>query len=141
MKPRQSMPLTLPLSPSTGGEGMKEKSVVVLVTCPRTKFAERLAHGLIQENLAACVNLTAVRSVYRWKGKIEDDRETLLIIKTTLQKFPLLRRYVVGRHPYKVPEIIALPIAQGHAPYLEWVCASVSNAEERLLRRPPASSQ
>ena len=114
---------------STFGDKRSNSVCLVLVTSPRGRAAERLARGLIQENLAACVNRLPVDSTYRWQGKIETAKESLLLIKTTFGRFPHLQRYVRSHHPYTVPEIIALPVTRGWARYLEWVCASVSSVK------------
>ena len=96
--------------------------VVVLVTCPSPAVARRLARRLVADRVAACVNLVpSVESTFRWQGKIERCRETLLIIKTTAAGFERLRRAILRLHPYDVPEIIALPVVAGHPPYLRWV--------------------
>jgi len=101
--------------------------VVVLVTCPTGATARRLARHVVQRRLAACVNIVPlVHSVYRWKGKIERSREVLLVMKSTAARFPALQRGILARHPYDVPEIIALPLIAGHLPYLAWVRQSVT---------------
>ena len=98
------------------------KVIVVFVTCPTAIVARRLARRLIERRLAACVNaVPAVESTFRWQGTIEQCRETLLIIKTAAARFERLRRAIKDLHPYDVPEIIALPVVAGYAPYLEWV--------------------
>lgn len=104
------------------------RALVVLVTCPSKAQARRLARALVTGRVAACVNILpgAVSSIYRWNGKTEQARETLLIIKTTARRFDALRRAIAALHPYQVPEIIALPITAGHPPYLAWVGRSVS---------------
>jgi periplasmic divalent cation tolerance protein len=97
--------------------------IVVLMTCGTAAEAARIARSLVERRIAACVNIlrSPVRSVYRWKNKIETARERLLVIKTSRQKFPQLCAHVKRLHSYAVPEIIALPIAEGSAPYLRWV--------------------
>ncbi len=96
--------------------------IVVFVTCSSKEEASKIAHSLVQERLAACVNiLSPIRSIYRWEGKICDDEEWLLIIKTQKQKFEELEKKVRSLHSYSVPEIIALPIIQGSSSYLEWL--------------------
>lgn len=96
--------------------------IVAFVTAPSPETAERLARALVSERLAACVNLIAgVRSVYRWKGEICDDPEVLLVIKTSKEKFDQLKARVLELHEYEVPEVIALPIVDGHAEYLSWL--------------------
>jgi periplasmic divalent cation tolerance protein len=95
--------------------------IVVLVTCPPDR-AESLARSVVEERLVACVNiLGGVRSIYTWQGKICDDGEALLVLKTRLPLFEQLRARVATLHPYDIPEIIALPILAGHPPYLQWL--------------------
>jgi periplasmic divalent cation tolerance protein len=94
---------------------------VVYVTAPPAE-AETLAQVMVEQQVAACVNIIPmVRSIYRWKGEICNDGEALLVIKTTAARLQQLETLVVEHHPYEVPEIIALPIAEGHAPYLRWI--------------------
>ncbi len=102
-------------------------ALVVLVTVPSVEVADRIADAVVGEGLAACVNvLGEVRSIYRWKGAIEREREILLVVKTTRDAFERLRARVLALHPYEVPEVVALPVAAGHAPYLDWIAASVT---------------
>ena len=106
---------------------MRTDCIVVFVTCPNRAIARRIATALVTRRLAACVNLLPViESTFRWQGKIDRCREALLVIKTTRPRFAALRRAVVGLHPYDVPEVIALPVVDGHPPYLTWVRRSVS---------------
>jgi len=108
---------------------MRGTGLVVLVTCPSQASARRLAAHLIRSRVAACVNVIGqVESLFWWKGKSESAREYLLMIKTSRSRFEALRRTVVAHHPYDVPEVIALPIAAGHAPYLVWIQRSVRAA-------------
>jgi periplasmic divalent cation tolerance protein len=101
-------------------------ALVVLVTVPNAETADKIAEALVGERLAACVNVVGgVRSIYRWKGVVERDQELLCVCKTTRAAFERLRARVVELHPYELPEVIALPIELGHAPYLEWITASV----------------
>lgn len=101
--------------------------LVLLVTAPEGAPAETLARALVAEGLAACVNrVPGVQSTYRWEGQVRDDRETLLVIKTTAPAYPALERRIRELHPYDVPEVIALPIALGSEPYLSWLDASVT---------------
>jgi periplasmic divalent cation tolerance protein len=102
-------------------------AVCVLVTMPDRDQALAMARVLVGERLCACVNVTGeIRSVYRWKDAVQDDPEVLCVIKTTRAGFEALRARVVSLHPYEVPEVIALPVEVGHAPYLEWLAASVT---------------
>lgn len=101
-------------------------ALVVLVTVPNAESADKLAEALVGERLAACVNIVAgVRSIYRWQDAIERDAELLCVCKTTRAAFERLRARVVELHPYEVPEVVALPIEAGNAPYLAWIMASV----------------
>jgi len=101
--------------------------VVVLVTCPSQTLGKRLARALVQERLAACVNvIPGVTSIYRWEGKICQDTEALLVIKTLRMRLPVLIRRIKALHPYSVPEVIALPLVGGLASYLSWVRDSTS---------------
>jgi periplasmic divalent cation tolerance protein len=100
--------------------------MVVLVTVPNAEVAAQIAEALVGEELAACVNvLPAMSSTYRWRGKVEHADEQLCLIKTTAEVFEAVRARVVALHPYEVPEVVALPIVSGHAPYLDWIAASV----------------
>lgn len=98
---------------------------VVYVTVPLER-AQEIARALVDRRVCACVNvLPAVRSFYRWKGAVEDDTEALLVIKTSVEGFEPLRAAVVELHPYEVPEVLAVPVTNGHAPYLDWVRGEV----------------
>ena len=97
------------------------KNIVVFVTCP-VDGAGDLATALVKSRLAACVNIIGeVRSIYSWKGEVCDDPEAMMVIKTRGDRFEALRQKVVELHPYDVPEVVALPIVAGHAPYLQWL--------------------
>jgi len=101
------------------------EALVVLVTAPDVEQAERLARALVEEGACACVNLVpGVRSIYRWKGEVEAAAEVLCVIKTTRERVAALTARVAALHPYEVPEVLALPVEAGHAPYLEWLAAS-----------------
>ena len=103
------------------------KCVVVLVTCPTRALARRIARTLVTRRLAACVNVVpGVESTFQWKGKIDRSPEVLLLIKTTRRRFSSLAKALTRLHPYDVPEVIAVPVTAGTAPYLRWVARSVS---------------
>lgn len=96
--------------------------VVVLVTGPDVETLARLGRAVVDERLAACVNLMGgVRSIYRWRGAVEDDAEALAIFKTTAERLGSLERRITELHPYDVPEVVALPVAGGSSAYLSWV--------------------
>lgn len=96
------------------------------MTAGSSEEAARLAESLVEKHLAACVQiLPGIESVYRWQGKVERQREVLLIAKTTSAKFEALEKEVRALHSYETPEIVALQITGGSGPYLEWLKASV----------------
>lgn len=98
--------------------------VVVFSTFPTADKAAEVARTLVTEGLAACANLVGpVRSIYRWQNQLQDDTETLAVIKTTRETFDAMKARLVELHPYEVAEVIALPVEAGHAPYLDWVAA------------------
>jgi uncharacterized protein involved in tolerance to divalent cations len=105
--------------------------LLIYVTCESEGSARQIATALVQEQLAACVNiLPNIQSVYRWKGKLETANEYLLIIKSQQEAFAALRERVCKLHPYELPEIIAVPIVAGLEPYLNWITESVTHHEE-----------
>jgi len=96
--------------------------IIVLVTCGSEEEVLKIANTLVEEHLAACANLVApIRSIYRWEGKIWDEKEWLLIIKTQKDRFEELEKKVKSLHSYSVPEIISLPIVEGSSAYLNWI--------------------
>ena len=96
--------------------------IVVLSTCASPEDAARIARSLVEKKLAACVNvMPAVRTFYRWQGAIEDDQESLLVIKSSRGLFDQLRVEIEKLHSYEVPEVIAVPIVDGSEGYLEWL--------------------
>lgn len=99
--------------------------LIVLVTAPGNDEAATMASALVQERLAACVNiLPGVRSFYRWEGKVQDDPEVMMVIKTRRTLISKLEAHIKELHPYDVPEFVAMDIAHGSAEYLGWLAAS-----------------
>jgi periplasmic divalent cation tolerance protein len=98
------------------------KNIVVLITAPSAEEAAKIAKVLVEERLAACANIVKdIRSVFRWEGKIEDDSEALIVLKTREALFEDLEKRVRELHSYSVPEVIALPIVKGSEAYLKWL--------------------
>ena len=107
---------------------MSDDAIVVFMTAANGEEATRLAEMLVGAHLAACVQiLPEMESVYRWQGKIERQSEVLLIAKTTRGKFDDLEREVRALHSYDTPEIVAVPIVAGSAPYLEWLAKAAGS--------------
>jgi periplasmic divalent cation tolerance protein len=124
-------PLDVAGSPSLRGgrsEGRPADAVrVALSTAPDAEAAERIARALVQERLAACVNLVGgVRSIYRWQGAVEDAAEVLLVIKTCAERVATLTDRLRALHPYELPELVVLPAAGGLPAYLDWVIAETA---------------
>lgn len=106
-------------------EPVAAQVLIVHCTCPPA-HADTLARTLVDAQVAACVSaLPGVRSTYRWQGQVCQDDEVLLLIKTTAARFEALRETLLAHHPYELPEILAVPVAAGHAAYLDWVGACV----------------
>jgi periplasmic divalent cation tolerance protein len=102
--------------------------LVVLCTVGKVEDAEWMAREVVERHLAACVNvLPPMTSVYRWKGEIERTEEVLMVIKTTADRFDALREAILSMHNYELPEVIAIQITAGHAPYLAWLDAAVGD--------------
>jgi periplasmic divalent cation tolerance protein len=97
-------------------------AIVMLVTAPDEKIAAALARDLVEQRLAACVNLiSAVRSIYRWKAEICDEGETLMVVKTSAHRASAVEQRISEKHPYETPEVIALEITGGQTDYLAWL--------------------
>jgi periplasmic divalent cation tolerance protein len=103
--------------------------IVVLVTVGSRSEGDRIAEALVGEQLAACVNIVGpIRSVYRWEQRIEHDEELLLVIKTRAALFAAIAARITALHSYQTPEVIALPITAGSAPYLDWLLGATTAA-------------
>lgn len=99
---------------------------VCYVTAPDENIAKKLSHEIVEKQLAACVNIVpSITSVYSWEGKINEDSETLLIIKTRKSRVDDLSEYIRNNHPYSVAEVISVPIENGNRPYLDWIGKSL----------------
>ena len=101
---------------------------IVLCTCPSKEIAQNIAVSIVEEQLAACVNIIAnIQSVYRWNGEVNIDNEVQLVIKTSSALFKKLSTKIELLHPYEVPEIISLDLTQGNQAYLDWLKDSLVN--------------
>ena len=101
---------------------MTSEPIVVFVTCGSEEEGLKIANALVEGRLAACANLISpVRSIYRWEGKIWNEKEWLLILKTQKERFGELEKKVRSLHSYSLPEIISLPISDGSSSYLKWI--------------------
>ena len=100
--------------------------IVILSTCSTEEEADRLARLLLDNHLAACVSvIPQIRSLYHWKGAIESARECLLLIKSSRELFDAVRVRVEAAHSYEVPELLALPVVEGAANYMNWLSANL----------------
>ena len=105
---------------------MPSAYLVVLTALPTLSKARQISTLILKRNLAACVNLVGLaESSFWWRGKIDHAKEYLLLIKTRASRFERLRQLLEKNHPYSVPEIVALPIVKGNAPYLKWLKTNV----------------
>jgi periplasmic divalent cation tolerance protein len=99
---------------------------IVLCTAGSEDEARKIARHLVEQRLAACVNIVPrMESIYRWQGKLESSGEWLLLIKTTVERFPAVREAIRDLHSYELPECIAISIEDGSSGYLEWIAQSV----------------
>jgi periplasmic divalent cation tolerance protein len=98
------------------------QTIIILNTCPDREWADKIAHHLVEARLAGCVNIVPqLTSVYRWQGQTEMAEEHQLIIKAAQENYQAVESAIKSLHPYQVPEIIALPIVNGSADYLDWI--------------------
>ena len=107
---------------------MSEQVIVALSSCPNEATAKRIAEALVTERLATCVNrVSGIASTYFWDGRLQDDAEVLLIIKSTAARLAELEARLRVLHPYELPELIVLPVAAGNERYLQWVRDGVAS--------------
>lgn len=101
---------------------MKDKALLVLLTASSRKEADQIAQALVEKRLAACVSIIPeVSSRYWWKGRMEYDRELMLVAKTWQSRYKALEKTVIAMHSYDVPEIVAIPVTAGNPDYLSWM--------------------
>jgi len=113
-------------SPNPGNQ--MSAALLCLSTCPDAETAAKIARVLVEERLAACVNrVSGIASTYRWQGKIHEDTEVLMMIKTTCERFDALRDRLTALHPHDLPELVALEIAEGLPAYLDWLARETAS--------------
>ena len=101
---------------------------LILCTCPDHTVGEQLATSLVEQRLAACINIVpGLTSIYRWQGKLEKGTEVLLMIKTTRQQYAAVESAILQQHPYDLPEIIAVTLEEGLPDYLRWITTSLED--------------
>lgn len=106
----------------THAKKAESAEIVIFITVPSVEEGQKIAHALVGEHLAACVNIvTSIQSIYYWQEKVCDEKEVLLIGKTRASLFEKVSQRVKELHSYTVPEIIALPIIKGSRDYLHWI--------------------
>jgi periplasmic divalent cation tolerance protein len=110
--------------------------MVVLSTVPSESVGREIARDIVGGRLAACVNIVpGVVSIYEWDGRMEESSEAVLIIKTTADKVEALIDRLAKLHPYDVPEIIAMPVQDGHKPYIDWIKSAVGMPSDREVSK------
>ena len=101
---------------------------LILCTCPDSQVAEQLATSLVEQSLAACINIIpGLTSIYRWQGKLEKGTEVLLLIKTIREHYAAVEAAIRQQHPYELPEIIAVTLDEGSSDYLRWITTSLED--------------
>ncbi len=131
-----TQPVYQPPLPCRPGSGilpthMTTHHQIVLTTCPELTSARAIATAVVEQRLAACVNIVpGIESIYRWQGQLEHDNELLLIIKTDSASYAALERAIQALHPAELPEIIAVPLNAGLPAYLDWITASLKQINE-----------
>jgi len=98
--------------------------VVVLITAP-PELAPKLARSIVEAHLAACVTMSPIRSIYRWKGDIQEDEETQLVVKTMRNRFGAIQAHLKAHHSYEVPELLMLPVVDSSPAYVAWMRAAI----------------
>jgi periplasmic divalent cation tolerance protein len=107
---------------------MPSSILITLCTCPNQESAEEIASSLVEQGVAACINIIPkLTSIYKWQGKLEKDSEALMLIKTDQSRYQDLEQALTTLHPYELPEIIAVPVEQGLTGYLNWVTQCTKN--------------
>jgi len=105
---------------------MTDQAILIYCTCPDINSGQQIAQALVEENLVACVNLLPqMLSIYRWQGKLQQDSECLLLMKTIQSQFTAIQNRVRQLHSYELPELISVPINDGLPEYIDWIAQSI----------------
>ncbi len=116
-------------APCPQAKHMTEKVILAFSSCPNATVAQQLAEAVVTEKLATCVNrVTGISSTYLWDGRLQDDSEVLLIMKTVESRLAALTARVIELHPYELPEVVAVEASGGNEEYLQWVRMGVTRA-------------
>ncbi|XP_055903808.1 protein CutA homolog [Eupeodes corollae] len=122
---------TMSTMSSTPSEYIPGSSSVAYITTPDEATASKLARSVVESNLAACVNIIPkVISIYMWEGKVQEDNECLLMVKTRTSRIKELTKFIRDNHPYSVAEVISLPIQDGNPPYMDWIKNTIKDKLE-----------
>ncbi len=106
---------------------MTGTAILILTQMPDRASAQALAHALVEARLAACVSVGApVESLYHWRGEIETAQEVQVVVKTRSERYEAVEAAIRARHPYELPEIVAVQILRGSAPYLDWIAGETA---------------
>ncbi len=117
-------------------------TITALTTAPSAEAAKRLVRTLVEQRVIACGTvLPGAVSIYRWQGAVAEEEEVVVLLKTTAERWAELAAALPGLHPYDVPELLALPVVDGHPPYLEWVRAETGSSGKRVSRVVPGSAR
>jgi periplasmic divalent cation tolerance protein len=108
---------------------MKEEYCVVCTSFAHEEQSQQLIEALLEQHLAACIQVLPIQSFYRWKGKVNRDQESLVLIKTLARHYQKVQDLIATHHPYEVPEIIQVPISKGFPAYLEWISQECSTGD------------
>ncbi|HEX9678795.1 divalent-cation tolerance protein CutA [Nitrososphaera sp.] len=114
----------------------KQKGVIIISTFANEEAARGVSKKLVEMGLAACANLTPVRSIYTWRGRVEDQGECMAFFKTTQSSAKALKKEIAKLHPYDVPEVVEVKMADASKPYMEWLVGSTDRKAKKRHDAP-----